>query len=187
MKRALLLISILSLATACATAHAKTPVERPPLDVPPVPPRVIEPATPVEPPPEPVGDLPATPANPRPRPQRETREVPKPETKPPDTTPVETPPATTTPPPQPAVAPLRTPTSADGAEAARRVREVIDRATKTLNTVDYRALNTEQRTQYNNAKLFIKQAEEAAKAANFEFATGLAEKAEKLAKELQGR
>ena len=185
MRRALLLISILAgaalSATACATTHAKSPVERPPLEIPPPPPRVIAPAPPVPPTPEPVGDLPATPSNPRPRTPRDAS---KPDAKPPETPPVEAQPAT---PPPPAVAPLRTPTSADSTEAARRVAEVIDRANKTLSNVDYRRLNTEQRTQYDNAKRFITQAEQAVRAKNFEFAYGLAEKAEKLAKELPGR
>jgi outer membrane biosynthesis protein TonB len=170
---------------ACVTTQAKAPVERPALDVPPVPPRVIDPApTPPPPVPEPVADLPAPPAaaRPRPQPQREpARSDPKPET------PAVEPPQATPPAQQSAVPPLRTGGSADAAQAARQIREIKDRAQKLLDTTDYRALTSEQRAQYDNAKRFIAEAEDALKAANFEFARGVAEKAERLARELQGR
>jgi len=178
MKRGLLLLLVLAPLAGCAAAQAKTPVERPNLEVPPPPPRVIESVTPAEtPPPDPVGDLPANPAasRPRPAPQKE----PSKPADPPKTEPVMEPPPA--PPPLP---PLRTPSSPD---AALQVRQIIDRANATLNSIDYRVLSQERRAQYDNAKLLIKQAEDAVKASNFDFARNLADKAERIAKELQAR
>ena len=87
----------------------------------------------------------------------------------------------------PAPAPqLRTPNTPDAAQAERQVRDAINRATGLLNTIDYRVLTNERRAQYDNAKLMLKQAEDAVKTANFDFAKNLAEKAERIAKELQG-
>src|SRR5674476_555257 len=75
MKRSWLLLLVLVPLAGCASAQAKTPVERPNLEVPPPPPRVIEPVTTSEPtPPDPVGELPANPATPRPRPSTPQRE-----------------------------------------------------------------------------------------------------------------
>ena len=183
MKRSLLLLVVLLPLAGCAAAQAKAPIERPDLEVPPPPPRVIEAATPSEPPlPDPVGELPANPVAPRPRPATPKSETARPE--PPKTDPVvdttpTAPPPPVTPPPQ-----LRTPNSPD---AARQVREIIDRANGTLSSIDYRVLTSERRAQYDSAKLFIKQAEDAVKAANLDFAKNLADKAERIAKELQGR
>jgi hypothetical protein len=183
MKRGLLLLLVLAPLTGCAAAQAKTPIERPNLEVPPPPPRVIEPVTPVEvPPPDPVGDLPASPATPRQRPASQ-REPAKPAESP-RTDPVVEQPAVTPPPATPPLPPLRTPSAPD---AAVQVRQIIDRATGTLNSIDYRALSQGQRAQYDNAKLLIKQAEDAVKASNFDFGRNLADKAERIAKELQGR
>jgi outer membrane biosynthesis protein TonB len=192
MKR-LLLLALMIPAGACASASAKTPADRPALEVPPPPPRVIEPlpSTDISPP-EPVADLPAAPSTttsrPRQQPSRETtpRESPKPVAQP------ETPPETA-PAPQPVVpvpAPqsqLRTPGTADGAEAARQVREVIDRTTRALGSVDYRTLSGAQRKAYDDAKEFMQQAEGAIKEANYVFARSLADKAEKLARGLPTR
>ncbi len=177
MKPILLLLLALLPVAACTTVQAKAPVVRPNLEVPPPPPRVIEPATPpAERQPEPVEDLPPNPATPKPRPAAPKTEPAKPEA--PKTEP---PPETPPPPPLPQ---LRTPNSPD---AGRQVQEIADRALGTLNSIDYGHLTRERRAQYNNAKLLIKQAEDAVKAANFDFAKNLAEKADKIAKELQSR
>lgn len=190
MRKLLLLIagSALAASAACASAQAKGPVDRPNLEVPPVPPRVIE-STPAQelPPPEPVGELPpAAPAAPRPRPPAPARDPVKTEPKPPETPPVEQP-ATSTAPVVPPVSQLRTPETVDGAEASRRVRDLIDRAKKTLALIDYRRLSTERRSQYDSAKLMITQSENELKASNFEFARNLADKADRIATELQTR
>ena len=165
----------------------------PALNVPPPPPRVIDPAP--DPLPEPVAELPAvTPATPTnsgaPRTGRPT--APKPpadpkaaEQKPaetvaaPDSAPVQQPP---TPPP----AQLQTPQTAD-TNAARAVQATIGRANGLLNGVDYRPLTPVRKKAYDDAKRFIQQAEGALKEGNVVFAQGVATKAETLARELAGR
>ncbi|HZN11559.1 MAG TPA: hypothetical protein VFC61_07775 [Blastocatellia bacterium] len=178
------------LASACATTRAAAPVERPPLEVPPVPPRIIEPAPPPETVVEPVGDLP--PEKPavaatRPRPTAPPKDTQKPadpkpaETMPP---PVEPPPA---PPPATAAPVIRTPATADPAAAERQIRESLGSTQKKLNGINFQRLSPERQKAYNEAKDFMVQAERAIKASNFELAKGLASTAEKLASELQNR
>jgi hypothetical protein len=75
----------------------------------------------------------------------------------------------------------------DGAEATRQIHDVIERGKSALGSIDYGRLSTERRSQYNQAKLMVTQAEDALKNSNFEFARKVAEKAETLAKELQSR
>lgn len=187
MRRVLLLLLVGALTSACASAQAKAPADRPTLEVPPPPPRTIESSPRVEPPsPEPVSDLPISPA-PVTRPRPANRDTPRAEPKPEAPPAVEPPPAAppaTAPPPAPQ---LRTPGSAEGPEAARQVREMLDRAQKALNSVDFRRLTTPQQGQYNNAKLMITQAEEQLKGSNFDIAKNLADKAIRIATELQGR
>jgi hypothetical protein len=179
------------LVSACATTRAAAPVERPPLEVPPVPPRIIEPAPPPETVVEPVNDLPpekpaATPARPRPSARDTSRDTQKPaDPKPPEATPapVEQPPA---PPPSPAPL-IRTPATADAAAAERQIRESLGSTQKKLNSINFQRLSPERQKAYNEAKDFMEQAERAIKASNFELAKGLASTAEKLASELQSR
>ena len=59
----------------------------------------------------------------------------------------------------------------------RAIRTVLARATTDLNRVDYRALNADARTQYDTAKRFIQQAEDALTRRNLVFARSLADKA----------
>ena len=189
MKKLLWLALVLPLA-ACASASAKSPADRPALDVPPPPPRIIEPAAPVEALPEPVPDLPAaTPtAPPKPRPQQRdgTRDPAKAEPK--QETPAEPPQGPPVPPPpMPPESQLRTPGTADSAEAARHVKEILDRARGLLGTIRFQTLTDERRKAYNESKEFMQGAEDALKKQNYVFARSLAEKAEKLARELQGR
>lgn len=195
MKKILLACAVAALAplmASCASASAKT-VDRPALNVPPPPPRIVEPAQ--EPLPEPVGEIPSSPAAPpaaRPgRPARETAKPPaadpKTEAKPaepqkPETTPSTEPVAPVTPPAQ-----LRTPQTADTSGAAKTVQATIDRARSTLSKVDYTPLSQERKNAYNDAKRFMDQAEAALKEGNYVFAQAVANKAETLAKELAGR
>ena len=190
MKPILLLLLLTPFVASCATTRAQAPADRPPLDVPAAPPRIIEPMpSPPQHAIEPVADLPEPPpaTPPRSRAPRDTaaRDTPKPDAKP--ETPPEPVPAVTPPPVAAPVPPLTTPGTADGSEASRQVRQVIDRATKALSSVDYRVINKELRAQYDSAKLFIQQAEEAMKQSNFVYAKVLADKADRIAKELQGR
>ena len=169
---------------ACTTTRAATPVEWPNLDVPPAPPRVIEPAPPVEAAePEPVADLPPPPSGgaSRPRPPRDPAAKPevKPET-PPDPQPVS--------PIAPAPAPqLRAPGLASGPETAGEIRGILDRAMGMLNNTDYSKLTPARQASYDTAKRFHSEGDKELKAGNFVLAKELAEKAERLAKELQVR
>jgi hypothetical protein len=185
----LLLLAFLVPAAACASARAQTqPVEHPPMAVPPVPPRIIE-APPVEPPPlEPVAEMPSNPVvPPRSRPpQRDpVKADPKVEAKPPDipADPTTQPTAPATPP----VPPLRPQGSAEGPEMARQVRETMGRATKMLDSIDIRTLSNERKANYDTARDFIKQAEDAITNGKLVFAKNLADRAEQVARELGGR
>jgi hypothetical protein len=192
MKRAVLLIVISAgMASACASAQAKTPADRPSLEVPPPPERTIEPTPQPEPSttPEPVGDLPtASPATPS-RPNRPaTRDTtPRTEPKPPETPAATEPPPAATPPPIAPAPQLHTPGTADGPEAAKQVRDLIDKTQKTLEGIDYRRLTKAQQKQYDTAKLMLTQAEEQLKASNFDLARSNVDKANRIATEFQGR
>jgi hypothetical protein len=100
--------------------------------------------------------------------------------------PVEPPPAEP-PAPTPPAAQLRTPQTADTSGAARTVRATIDTARGILYTVNFGPLSNERKKAYNDAKLFLTQAEDALKQGNFALAQGVATKAETLARELAGR
>src|SRR5262245_13487212 len=184
MKRALLLFVVLP-AAACASAKAKAPEVRPPLTVPAPPPRVIEPLPSTEAPSlEPVGDLPAAPTPPAPRPRQQpprdqAKVEPKPENKP------ETPPETTAPatPAATPVPPLRTGNTADGPEAVKQVRDVMERANRMLSSIDCRNLGNERKANYDSAKSFIKQADDALKTGNAVYARSLADNAERIARD----
>ena len=72
------------------------------------------------------------------------------------------------------------------ARSSARFARRSTRATADLNRVDYRALNADARTQYDTAKRFIRQAEDAVRAKNLVFAKNLADKAAALAAQLAG-
>jgi hypothetical protein len=195
MRKLLFVVPVLGLLSAgCAAVSAKAPPERPALVVPPPPARIIEPGT--ELPPEPVADLPApsgTPAPVTPPRSGRTREAPPkpdpkaPDAKPGDAKPVEPPPAAEPPAPVSPPAQLRTPQTADTSGAAKTVRTMIESARNTLNSVNFGPLSKERKKAYNDAKLFLQQAEDALKDGNLVFAESMAKKAETLAKELAGR
>ena len=73
------------------------------------------------------------------------------------------------------------------AEAARQVRDILDRANKTLNSIDTRRFTKARQVQYQDAKRLVTQSEDAFKVGNFDSALKLANKANDIAKELQGR
>lgn len=182
------------LAAACASAQAKGTNDKPALDVPPPPPHVIElPAEPLEPVAEVPGTVPPSGTGAA-RPGRTSREAPpkpaaseaKPETKPDTPPPPPETPAPVAPPPAPAPQ-LKTPQTADTETAARSVRTTIDRANRTLGGVNYGPLSNERKKAYDDAKLSLKQAEDALKQGNIVFAQAMATKAETLARELAGR
>jgi outer membrane biosynthesis protein TonB len=186
------LLAVAVLASGCAKAHAKTTPDAP-LDMPLPPPREVEPTEADAPPPVPLVQEPARatlPPRPRPAPPREPpRAEPKPEA------PKQEPPKTEPAPPdakpadeQPHVpTTLQTaPATAEG-EVERGVRATITRATNELNRIDYRSLNADARTQYDTAKRFIRQADDAVKSKNLVYAKNLADKAAAIAAQLAGR
>lgn len=81
---------------------------------------------------------------------------------------------------------LRTTPSAADANAERQVRELLQKALRDLGRVDYKKLSNEGRSQYDQAKRFTEQADQAIKERNFVFAATLAEKAATLASQLGG-
>jgi hypothetical protein len=63
----------------------------------------------------------------------------------------------------------------------------LTQASGGLNRINYQALNSDARTQYDTAKRFVAQAEEALRAKNLVFANNLAEKAVQLSVQLVSR
>jgi hypothetical protein len=192
--RTLPVILMVPMLSGCAILSAKKAPDLPSMNVPPPPPRVIEPAP--EPLPEPVAELPTAPpsstvarGNTRPS---VPRPAPPQEPKPSDPKPVEPPPVVPDPapvpqPPAQPTAQLRTPQTADTNNAEKGIRTTLDRARGLLNGVDYRLLNSERKKAYDDSQGFIKEAEEKLKEGNFVYAQAVAKKAETLARELAGK
>ena len=177
------------LVSGCAKTKAAANTEAPPLSVPAPPPRVLAPAE------EPLATAPEpeTPAAPAPRapartpPRRATGGQQPPATEPERQEPQQ-PPAPTQPAPV-AEAPKDVrpvPAPADPNEE-RKVRSVLQRASRDLNRVDYRKLSADGRSQYEQSKRFTDQAEQAIKDHNYVFAATLADKAAALAAELRAQ
>jgi len=140
---------------------------------------------PVEPPLAATPAVPEVPAAPAPR----TSPPPQPVRRPPASAPaeVENRPEAAPPAAAPVVEPgreLRAGPSAADPAAERQVRDLLARAARSLGRVDYRRLSTEGRSQYDQAKRFLDQAESALKDRNFPFAATLADKAATLASSL---
>lgn len=170
--------------TACATVTAKATPDRPTLEVPAPPAKVIE-TTPMPEPLPPVPDLPSAPPAttrpPKPTSREPARTDPKPE--PAATSEAAPPPvAPVTPPPQ-----LRPGGTPEASEAAKQAQNAIDRAKQALGSVNSKQFAEPRRTIYTNAQLMLTQAEEARNKSDFENARKLAEKVEQTAKELQGK
>jgi hypothetical protein len=186
----LTLLGVMAGAAGCGSKTVKARTDPSPLAIPEPPPRLIEPLPEVVeiPPPEPARPEPAPPAPRINRPPREpgqarTNPDPKPDpAKAPDPLP-----AVEGPVPSAPRAELRVTESGGELAAERGVKDIIDRAKRTLDKVDYRTLGKDAQEQYNTAKRFADQAEEALKARNPIAAKYLAEKAETIAKELTGR
>ncbi len=179
----------LVLGSGCARTHAKTTPDVP-LDTPAPPPREVEPLPepeappPVPAPPEPARNQPPPrprPATPReqPRPDQPKPESPKPET------PAAEPPKAEEP-ARPPTTLQTTPATAEGV-VERSVRATLTRAGDELKRIDYGRLNTDARTQYDTAKRFIRQADDALRSKNLVFAKNLADKAVAIADQLGGR
>jgi len=177
------LLLLVLLVPGCVRAKAKTLPNGPPLDVPAPPPRIVVPLQAEAPPAEPI----PAPEEPR-RPPTPVPARPRPTTAAPAPTTVETPPVTQEP-PKPASTPpataLQTTPAAEQGEVERAIRATMIRASADLKRVDYRALNANARTQYDTAKRFIQQAEDAIRMKNLPFAKNLADKAAALAAQLR--
>jgi hypothetical protein len=161
---------------ACAKARAHAEPELPVLTPPPPPPRVVDiyndaPVPTVEPgvaenamvtpPPR----APAKPAVPRAEPPAK----PEPARAEPER-PAMTPPALTLKPP-----------AGGETKTEASIREMLGRAFRDLSRVDYGTLNNDGRVQYDTAKRFMQQAEDALRGGNIIFAGKLADKAATMA------
>jgi hypothetical protein len=174
---------------SCAHGQAKTIVELPPLDMPSAPPRIVEAVEPQQPAVVSLPDEQRTSLRPRPAaPAQRTTDAQRPAEPPKPEQPVaDQPPAAQEPPKIPPQTTLQTtPTQREG-EVERHVRILIAQAMNDLNRVNYQALNVDARNQYDTAKRFATQAEEALRARNLVFASNLADKAAALAAQLLGR
>ena len=179
----LLLIVAGAAVSGCASSRAQVLEDQPTLAVPPVPPRNIEPPAIVEPPPvEPLPEValpPATTAKPSPKPGNRTADN-RPEAKP--EPPVETPAPATNPAP---VQPLRTPNTPSGPEAARQIKDMLDRATSVLKRIDFQRLSDDRKANYRAAQSFIDQGLEALKRDDLSLARSFAVRADDIARQLE--
>jgi hypothetical protein len=184
---AIVLVGLSLASTGCAKkviAAAPAPV---PLSVPSVPPRIVGPVVVPDEKPQPVAEAPAAaPQRPPSRPSRpgnRTADAP--------VEPVEDPQRAraegaepTTPAPGPL---LRTRETANDAEAAKRVREVLQRAEQNLAKVNYRTLTANGRADADTARRLLTQANAALEQRKLVFAMSLADKAESLSTSLANR
>lgn len=179
------LVLVVSTLTGCSKPQVKPQLEPEPLRVPSVPERVVAPvvletadvAPEPEPPPE--TTAPTRRATPRPRARTETA---KPEPPASDVATDAAPAVAATPAPL-----IRKPQAADPNESTRKIRDLIDRAGRDLTRINYAVLKGETRQQYDQAKRFMEQAEEALRSKNFDIASYLADKAQTMARELVGQ
>lgn len=185
---ALVLVASGAIVAGCTKAQARVVPDPPALEVPMPPPRNVEATEPEPPPPVPPPDEPAVPAAPlRPRPAPTNTQRPETRPEPPREAPAAPEPQR---PADETRAPsdtLQTTPAVRQAQVERTIRDTLTRASTNLNSVDYRALNADARTQYDQAKRFISQAGDALREKNLVFAANLAEKANTLAAQLSGR
>ncbi len=179
-------VSVVSTA-GCFRAQARAiPEFVPELEVPAPPPRIVDPV--VVQVPEPVGLPDEPPQNtqiPRPPAPGSRADTVKPDAGKAEPVVADQPrPSEATRPPQTT---LQTTPVEQEADVLRKVRDLLARATADLGRVDYNRLSADTRTQYDQAKRFGSQADEALKAKNLVFASYLADKAATLAAQLSGR
>jgi hypothetical protein len=184
MKRALPVFTLALALIACGRQHVVTQPELPPLAPPAPPPRVVTPPEPEEAPPtaKPPETPVRKPARPSARNPEPAREAPKVEPTKPPVKP-ETPPVRD----ENSEKTLQTLPPANQAELQRQARDLVAQATQDLKNVPYKKLNADARGQYDQAKRFIDQAQQALKEQNFVLAQRLAEKAATIAGVLVGR
>jgi len=175
--RASLIASVLlaiAASAACVKTHAQRPDPPSPLAAPAPPNRVIipavlpdpvEPSTPPTPPPPTPSRPPATSSRPPDRPAASTAA-----------------PAQAA--PEPASPPVVLQTTSAPGELDKQTRLQINTAKQNLDKINAKQLNSNAKAQYDMARGFIRQAEQALNAKNFLLARDLADKAAVLAKEL---
>jgi len=161
-------------ASACVSAQATGDPGGPALEPPAPPPHTIIPVEIVEAPAAPPAGPTPTPVIVRPMARRPAPKVEKPAEKPAE----KAEPVAAAPPAAPAP-PLQT--TANVTEVERAIRARMAQALRDLDRTDYRALTAERRAQYDTAKRFLQQADEALKVKNLVFAEQLADKAATLA------
>jgi hypothetical protein len=175
-------------AAGCTRLTARTVPPPPPLDVPAPPPRVVEAVETDRPTTGTLVDAPASgaPSSRRPPPAR-TESSPKPE--PPK--PVEPPPPAVenVPPPEPArpASTLQTTPPERQVAVENEIRATVGRAHRDLGKIDYKRLSPEGQKQYDQAKRFATQAEEALLGKNLPLAQQYAQNAANMAAQLGGR
>jgi hypothetical protein len=172
--RALCVVLLTASLSACAAkAQVRSEIEVPLLDPPPSPPRVV--AEYREPEPVPVAppvEETVAPVKPPPRP-------PRPEQKPEPAVTAPEPVENAVRPPAPSL--TLTPTPGSEAQTVTAIRELLGRAARDLSRVNAGSLNNDGRAQYDTARRFLQQAEDALKARNIVFAGRLADKAATMA------
>ena len=173
-------------AAGCAKARASAQPSVPPLEIPLPPPRVI---SPIESEPIAPGVPPTELPGPRPIPNTPRVAAPRQEKTdaPPAPTASQSPPAPPANPPPSDEPPRTLQTTANASQAEQRIRGLLARAARDLGRIDYRALGVDAQVQYDIAKRFTEQAEEALKTRNLVFAEQLADKAAALAAQLLKR
>jgi len=169
--RLLPLVLLTATLTACAAkAQVRTEAEVPLLDPPPPPPRVVA-AYELEPEPLPITPAvePATPVRPPARPAR-AEQKPEAAVAPPEA-------AEAVARPQSGPSLTMTPTPGSESHTVAAIRNLLGRAARDLSRVNAASLNGDGRAQYDQARRFIEQAEDALKSRNIVFAGKLADKA----------
>jgi len=172
--RFVLFVGLTAAVGACAAkAQARTEVEMPVLDPPPAPPRVVA-SYPMEPEAAPVAPVveAAAPARPPVRPQRPE----KPEPAPPAPEPVQEAARAVSPPSL-----TLAPSPGTETQTVAAIQDLMARAARNLSRVNQASLNADGRTQFDTARRFLQQADEALKSRNIVFAGKLADKAATMA------
>ncbi len=183
MKRALLVVFFALAVAACGKQRVATQPDQPPLAPPAPPPRVVAPPDTEQ-------------EQPPPAPEPERRPVRRPpqksETPPPRAEAPKAPPVQETPPPaKPETAPppttLQTTQPATQVEMEKQVRGTLAQAARDLGRVNYAALNADGKGQYDTAKRFVEQAQQAIKEQNLVQASRQADTAATIASVLVWR
>lgn len=160
---------------ACAVkAQARTEVEMPVLEPPPAPPRVVA-SYPAEP-----EVVPVAPAVEPVPPARAAVRTPRPEKPEPAQTPTQTVPEPVPEPPRASSLTL-TPSPGTETQTAAAIRDLMTRAARDLSRVNQASLDADSRTQFETARRFLQQAEDALRANNVVSAGKLADKAATMA------